>query len=44
MKALGERTHFDISGHFVITELDIEGVYCIPAERENFYRNKLVAL
>ena len=28
MKALGERTHFDISGHFVITEFDIEGVYC----------------
>ena len=29
MKALGERTHFNIIGHFVITEFDIEGVYCI---------------
>ena len=29
MKALGERIHLDISGHFVITEFDIEGVYCI---------------
>ena len=29
MKALGERTHFDKRGHFVIIEFDIEGVYCI---------------
>ena len=25
---LGENTHFDISGHFVITEFDLEVVYC----------------
>ena len=29
MKGLGERTHFDISGHSVITKFDIEGVYGI---------------
>ena len=29
MKALGERTQFDIRGHSVITEFDREGVCCI---------------
>ena len=28
ISGLGERTHFVISGHFVITEFDTEGVYC----------------
>ena len=28
LKALGENIHFDISGYFVITELDITGVVC----------------
>ena len=29
MKGLGYRTHFDISGHSVITKFDIEGIYGI---------------
>ena len=29
MKALRERTQFDVRGHSVITEFDIEGVCCI---------------
>ena len=29
MKALGERTHLDINGHFFMIEFDTEAVHCI---------------
>ena len=29
LEVLGENIHFDISGYFVISEFDIEGVNCI---------------